>query len=40
VVKIQPAPTPFLFEERGTIDAKGIGALHSWFLADRRALPE
>ena len=32
---------PFLFEERGTIDAKGMGALHTWFLTGRRrALPE
>ena len=26
---------PFLFEERGTIDVKGMGALHTWFLAGR-----
>jgi hypothetical protein len=26
---------PFLFEERGIIDAKGIGELHTWFLAGR-----
>jgi adenylate cyclase len=28
---------PFLFEERGIIDAKGIGNLHTWFLTGRRA---
>ncbi|MEO8169381.1 MAG: adenylate/guanylate cyclase domain-containing protein [Oxalobacteraceae bacterium] len=27
---------PFLFEERGIIDAKGIGELHTWFLSGRR----
>ena len=26
---------PFLFGERGIIEAKGIGALHTWFLAGR-----
>ena len=26
---------PFLFEDRGTIDVKGMGALHTWFLAGR-----
>lgn len=26
---------PFLFEERGTIEAKGIGKLHTWFLSAR-----
>ncbi|MDP3841668.1 MAG: adenylate/guanylate cyclase domain-containing protein [Oxalobacteraceae bacterium] len=32
---------PFLFEERGIIEAKGIGALHTWFLAGRSgASPE
>jgi hypothetical protein len=41
VVKIQPTPIPFLFEERGIIDGKGMGALYSRFLAGRRsALPE
>lgn len=25
----------FLFEERGGIEAKGIGALHTWFLTGR-----
>ena len=28
---------PFLFEERGTIYAKGMGELHTWFLAGRRS---
>jgi len=32
---------PFLFEERGIIEAKGIGEMHTWFLTGRRsALPE
>ena len=32
---------PFLFEQRGIIDGKGIGELHSWFLGGRsRALPQ
>ena len=32
---------PFLFEQRGIIDEKGIGELHSWFLGGRsRALPQ
>lgn len=32
---------PFLFEERGIIDAKGIGALHTWFLTgSSNTLPE
>ena len=32
---------PFLFEERGTIDAKGKGKLHTWFLVGRNgASPE
>ncbi|MFS8931306.1 adenylate/guanylate cyclase domain-containing protein [Cupriavidus taiwanensis] len=26
----------FLFEERGIIEAKGIGAVHTWFLTGRR----
>jgi len=26
---------PFLFEERGMIEAKGMGALHTWFLTGR-----
>ncbi|RQS71918.1 PAS domain S-box protein [Burkholderia sp. Bp8963] len=26
---------PFVFEERGTIEAKGIGKLHTWFLSGR-----
>ncbi len=41
LVKVQPAPTPLLFEERGIFDAKGIGELHTRLLAGRRsALPE
>lgn len=30
---------PFLFEERGIIDAKGIGELHTWFLTGRNGAP-
>ena len=30
---------PFLFEERGIIEAKGMGALHTWFLAGRSSAP-
>jgi adenylate cyclase len=30
---------PFLFEERGIIEAKGMGALHTWFLAGRCSAP-
>ncbi|MFC3109372.1 adenylate/guanylate cyclase domain-containing protein [Undibacterium arcticum] len=30
---------PFLFEERGIIDAKGMGALHTWFLTGRSGAP-
>jgi adenylate cyclase len=30
---------PFRFEERGIIEAKGIGALHTWFLAGRSGAP-
>jgi adenylate cyclase len=26
---------PFLFEERGTIAAKGVGELRTWFLTSR-----
>ncbi len=26
----------FLFEERGVIEAKGIGTLHTWFLTGRK----
>ncbi|HIE5945925.1 TPA: adenylate/guanylate cyclase domain-containing protein [Burkholderia cepacia] len=26
---------PFRFEERGTIEAKGVGQLHTWFLSGR-----
>jgi len=29
---------PFLFEERGIIEAKGIGELHTWFLSGRRSV--
>ncbi|UIF91024.1 adenylate/guanylate cyclase domain-containing protein [Cupriavidus sp. UYPR2.512] len=29
----------YLFEERGTIEAKGIGALHTWFLTGRKDTP-
>jgi adenylate cyclase len=29
---------PFLFEERGFIEAKGLGELHTWFLAGRRSV--
>nr|WP_216821332.1 adenylate/guanylate cyclase domain-containing protein [Marinobacterium profundum] len=28
----------FLFEERGLIEAKGIGELHTWFLTGRRRM--
>jgi adenylate cyclase len=31
---------PFLFEERGIIDAKGLGELHTWFLAGRSNTPD
>ncbi|RQR26682.1 PAS domain S-box protein [Burkholderia sp. Bp9143] len=30
---------PFQFEERGDIDAKGIGMLHTWFLSGRCRAP-
>ncbi|MGU7774662.1 adenylate/guanylate cyclase domain-containing protein [Burkholderia sp. MR1-5-21] len=30
---------PFRFEERGTIEAKGIGQLHTWFLSGRDRAP-
>lgn len=30
---------PFRFEERGTIEAKGIGQLHTWFLSSRDRTP-
>jgi class 3 adenylate cyclase len=30
---------PFLFEERGIIEAKGMGALHTWFLTGRSSAP-
>ena len=41
LIKVQPAPTPFLFEERGIFDVKGIGELHTWILAGKRSgLPE
>ncbi|GAB3627998.1 Chemotaxis protein CheY [Pandoraea terrae] len=30
---------PFVFEERGTIAAKGMGELHTWFLAGRTGHP-
>lgn len=30
---------PFRFEERGTIEAKGIGQLHTWFLSGRNCAP-
>jgi adenylate cyclase len=28
----------FLFEERGTIEAKGMGELHTWFLIGRNSV--
>lgn len=30
---------PFRFEARGTIEAKGIGPLHTWFLSGRDRVP-